>query len=293
MKYGSQSEVGKIKSLLLKHPKDAFISQNNIQRQWKKLNYLDMPDYDRAIVEYDKFMSLLKNDIDEFVFLPQHKDTTLDSIYLHDPVIITNNGVILCNMGKPARLGEFIALDEFFGKIKIPILGMISGEGTVEGGDIVWLDQKTIAVGEGYRTNAEGIRQLKELVSDLVEEFIVVPLPHWRGPSDVLHLMSMISPIDKDLAVVYLKQMPVIFRNYLLNRGMKLIDVPDLEYESMGCNILAISPRKVIMLSGNEWTQNMLETEGVEVITYDGFEISRKGCGGPTCLTRPIYREEI
>ncbi|MDZ7364124.1 MAG: arginine deiminase family protein [candidate division KSB1 bacterium] len=182
-------------------------------------------------------------------------------------------------------------MGEFFSKMNVPILGVIAGNGRLEGGDVVWLDERTLAVGRGYRTNDEGIRQLQQLLKDLVDEVVVVPLPHWRGPHEVLHLMSLISPIDVDLALVCSKLLPVPFRERLLARGFRLLEVPDEEYESMGCNVLAIAPRKCMMLAGNPRTKALLMNEGVEVWEYLGEEISRKGAGGPTCLTRPIWRE--
>ena len=291
MKVSCQSEVDQIKSLLLKHPKDAFISLDNIQSQWKELNYLASPDYDKAIKEYDNFVEYLKKSIPDIYYLPQNDKTGLDSIYVHDPVIITNKGAILCNMGKEKRCAEPPAAGEFLLELGIPILGSITGEGTLEGGDVVWIDERTLAVGLGYRTNEEGIRQLKELSRDIVDEFIVVPLPHWKGPGDVLHLMSLISPIDHDLAVVYSRLLPVPFREWLLRRGIRLLEVSDSEFETMACNILAVSPRKCIMISGNPRTKQMLEDKGIEVWEYGGEDISMKGAGGPTCLTRPLLRE--
>jgi N-dimethylarginine dimethylaminohydrolase len=291
MKVSCQSEVDQIKTLLLKHPKDAFMSQEYIQSQWKELNYLASPDYDKALKEYDNFVEYLKKSIPEICYLPQNDKTGLDSIYVHDPVIITNKGAILCNMGKEKRRAEPSAAGEFLLELGIPILGSITGEGTLEGGDVVWIDARTLAVGLGYRTNEEGIRQLKELIRDIVDEFVVVPLPHWKGPGDVLHLMSLISPIDHDLAVVYSRLLPVPFREWLLRRGIQLLDIPDSEFETMACNILAVSPRKCIMISGNPQTKQMLEDKGVEVWEYEGEEISMKGAGGPTCLTRPLLRE--
>ena len=290
MKINGQSETGKIQSILLKHPKDAFLSQGNIEQQWRQLNYTACPGYKKALLEYERFLGLLQATVTDFHFLPESDNTGLDSIYLHDPVVITRKGAILCNMGKKERENEPAAVGKYFSETGISILGKITGDGRLEGGDIVWIDEKTVAVGQGYRTNEKGIRQFKELICDLVDDFIVVPLPHWNGPEDVLHLMSMISPIDKDLAVVYSRLMPVSFREYLKKRGISLIEVPDSEYDSMACNILAVEPRRVIMLSGNPQTQMMLESVGVEVMTYNGTEISRKGAGGPTCLTRPLMR---
>jgi N-dimethylarginine dimethylaminohydrolase len=291
MPFGCQSEVGKIKHLLLKHPKQIFIDQENILRQWETLNYLGAPDFEKALQEYEQFVSLLRAHIPEISFLPPNDHTGLDSIYVHDPLLVTNKGAILCNMGKALRRGEPTAIGDFLQELGVPILGAITGKGRLEGGDVVWIDERTLAVGRGYRTNDEGIRQLKELTANLVNEFVVVPLPHWQGPNDVLHLMSLISPVDHDLALVYSKLLPVPFREWLLARGIKLLEVPEAEYDSMGCNVLAVSPRKCIMLAGNPRTQALLVNEGVEVWEYVGEEISRKGAGGPTCLTRPIWRE--
>ena len=193
-------------------------------------------------------------------------------------------------MGKKDRLSESAAMENYFQSINVPILGRIETPGTLEGGDVVWLDECTVAVGEGYRSNAEGIRQLKTLLGNLVDEVISVPLPHWTGAGNCLHLMSNISPIDHDLYLVYSRLLPVPFRKYLLHRQIQFIEVPDEEYDSMGCNVLAVEPRKCIMIEGNPITQGRLEAEGVEVHTYDGSEISLKGSGGPTCLTRPFLR---
>jgi len=193
-------------------------------------------------------------------------------------------------MGKAERLGEPEAAGDFLSELDIPILGAVSGDGRLEGGDLIWLDERTLVVGRGYRTNEAGISQLKKLTSELADEFVVVPLPHWRGPEGVFHLMSFISPIDYNLAVVYSRLLPVPFREWLISRGIKLLEVPDSEFETKACNVLATSPRRCIMLSGNPGTKQMLEDEGVEVWEYTGDEISRKGAGGPTCLTRPLLR---
>jgi arginine deiminase len=290
MKFCSQSEVGKIQKILIKHPKAAFISQKNVDAQWKELNYSGCPDYAKALQEYDNFVGLLKKQVSEIHYLPKSDETGLDSVYVHDPVIVTEEGVILCNMGKRERQGEPEAAGDFLLERGIPILGAITGEGRLEGGDVVWLDEVTLAVGLGYRTNQEGIRQLKELTAQLVDEFVVVHLPHWRGPGNVLHLMSLISPIDDNLAVVYSRLLPVSFREWLINRRMKLLEVPDSEFGTTACNVLTTAPRRCIMLSGNPRTKRMLEDEGVVVREYVGKEISRKGAAGPTCLTRPLVR---
>jgi arginine deiminase len=290
MEFGNQSEIGKIQKILIKHPKDAFISQENVDAQWKALNYSACPDYGRALDEYERFVDVLKKDISEIHFLPRSDKTGLDSVYVRDALITTPRGVVLCNMGKEQRRGEPAVAGEFLSKLDIPVLGSVTGEGRLEGGDLIWLDERTLAIGQGYRTNEEGIRQLKELTAGAVDEFTVVPLPHWGGPEGVFHLMTTISPVDLGFAVVYSRLLPVPFRQWLINRGMKLVEVPDSEFRSMGCNILATSPRRCIMLAGNPQTKRMLEDQGVQVSEYLGEEISRKGAGGPTCLTRPLVR---
>jgi N-dimethylarginine dimethylaminohydrolase len=171
-----------------------------------------------------------------------------------------------------------------------PVIGQIREPGRLEGGDVVWLDRRTIVVGRGYRTNDEGIRQLRWLLDDDVET-IVVALPHWRGEADVMHLMSLVSPVDRDLAVVYAPLLPVPFREILRHRGIELVEVPDDEFEKMGTNVLALSPRRCLMLGGNRETRAALDRAGADVLEYEGTEISVKGAGGPTCLTRPLERQ--
>ncbi len=290
MQFGSQSEVGKIQKILIKHPKDAFISQRNVDAQWKELNYSGCPDYAKAFEEHEDFVDLLKKEVSEIHYIRQSDKVGLDSIYARDALLVTKKGAILCSMGKELRRGEPEAAGDFLSELGIPILGTITGEGRLEGGDVIWLDERTLAVGQGYRTNQAGISQLKELTAGLVDEFVVVPLPHWRGAEHVFHLMSLISPVDYNLAVVYSRLLPIPFREWLINRGMRLIEVPDSEFPTMACNVLAVSPRKCITLSGNPRTKQMLQDEGVEVWELVGEEICKKGAGGPTCLTRPLLR---
>jgi N-dimethylarginine dimethylaminohydrolase len=193
-------------------------------------------------------------------------------------------------MGKCLRAGEPAAQRAAFRKMAVPIVGEITEPGSLEGGDVVWLDERTIAVGRGYRTNEEGILQLRSMLADSIDEMIVVPLPHWRGPGDVLHLMSLVSPVDRDLAVVYSPLLPVPFRQRLLERGHALVEVPAEEFDTMGTNVLALGPRDCVMIAGNPRTRAALERAGVRVVEYVGDEISVKGAGGPTCLTRPLAR---
>ncbi len=286
----AQSEVGAIARLLLKHPRDAFRDDSSIAQQWRALNFTAPPDLARAVAEYDRFVAAVAGDRTDVHFLPPAEQTTLDSIYVRDATVVSDRGVILCRMGKVARESEPAAQCASLQALGHPILGSIVAPGCLEGGDVVWLDRRTIAVGRGYRTNDEGITQLRALLGDLVDEVVVVPLPHWRGASDVFHLMSIISPIDHDLAVVFSPLMPVTFRELLLERGITLVEVPDQEFATMGANVLATSPRRAVMLAGNPVTRDRLERAGAHVVEYQGENISLKGGGGPTCLTRPLRR---
>lgn len=291
IKVGCQSMVDTIISMVLKHPKDAFIHQDKINEEWKRLHYSEAPDYSKAVMEYETFINLLHQFDIKIHFLPPDHNTTLDSIYTHDPAVVAEKGVILCRMGKKARREEANAMELFCQEMGVPILGWITGEGQLEGGDVLWIDRRTVAIGEGYRSNAEGIRQFRELLEDDIDKVIPVPLPHWNGPLNCLHLLSLISPIDHDLYLVYSRLLPVPFRNQLLTKGIRFLEVPEDEYNSMACNVLTVSPRKCIMLSDNPKTKQLLEDNGVDVLIYNGREISLKGAGGPTCLTRPLLRE--
>lgn len=290
MNVGCQSMVDPLELCLMKAPRQAHSSQVAIDAQWQTLHYLGRPDFDRVSAEYAGFVALLEQQGMELVYLPEHAETGLDSVYVHDPLVVTERGVILGNMGKAQRTGEPAAAAAFLTRLGVPILGAIRSPGTLEGGDVCWLDPRTVAVGEGYRTNAEGIRQLRALLGELVDEVVAVPLPHWTGPDDCLHLLSFISPVDHDKAVVYSRMMPVPLRQMLLVRGFTLIEVPDAEYDSMACNVLAVAPGKCIMLEGNPITQARLEAAGVTVQTFAGADLCIKGGGGPTCLTRPLRR---
>ena len=286
------SEYLKLSSVYIKSAKEAFESDKVLEKQWNELNYLSKPDFNLALKEYEKFESIFsKNQIKVHHFLSS-PIVKMDSIYCRDASIATDFGVIICNMGKEGRVHEPTAQLEEYQKKNIAILGTIISPGTIEGGDVAWLDEKTLAVGHTYRTNDEGIQQLKDLLEPNGVQIIVADLPHYQGQEDVFHLMSILSPVDKDLAVVYSPLMPIRFRNELLKRGFELIEVPEEEFESMGCNVLAISPRNCVMVDGNSKTKNLLEAAGCKVTTYSGKEISVKGGGGPTCLTRPLVRIE-
>ena len=286
-----QSEYGKLKSLFIKRPEAALRNQALIDSQWQMLNYLDSPDLSKAIIEYDAFELFFKNNEIELSYFSENEEVTIDSIYCRDASIATDHGIILCNMGKGARLPEPQASGQDYESCGVNILGQISAPGTLEGGDVAWLDSNTLAVGHGYRSNDEGFSQLKIILQAFGINMIQVDLPHYRGRNDVFHLMSIFSPVDKDLAVVYSPLMPVRFREQLMSRGYDLIEVPEDELDSLGCNVMAVAPRKCIMVDGNPITKKRLEDSGCEVFAYQGEEISIKGGGGPSCLTRPLWRE--
>ena len=288
----THAEYGPIKSLLLKHARDAFRDQERLSVQWKDLNFISEPDMRRAETEYSRFQDLVtRNGKSVVTLLPEDQSVTLDSIYCRDASLSTDYGLILCNMGKVARVGEPAAIKRACQSTVIKILGEIKSPGTVEGGDCAWVDPKTLAVGLTYRTNIDGISQLRGMLEPHGVSIIEVHLPHYRGQSDVFHLMSIFSPVDKNMAVVYSPLMPVAFRNELLRRSFTLIEVPDSEFDSMGCNVLSIGLRECLVVKGNPITRTRLENNGCKVIEYEGEEISLKGGGGPTCLTRPMQRE--
>jgi N-dimethylarginine dimethylaminohydrolase len=289
----TQSEIGSISRLVVKHARDAFRNPQAIAEEWRALNFISAPDFQKAVRQYDRFADLLGECGASLHFLPTSAGVGMDSIYVRDASIVCDRGVILCRMGKPLRQDEPRSQEAAFRAMGYPIAGSIAPPGRLEGGDVVWLDRRTIAVGCGYRTNKDGIAQLHALLDDSIDELIVVPLPHWRGPSDVFHLMSIISPVDHNLAVVYSPLMAVTFRERLRDRGIGLVEVPDEEFESMGANVLALAPRRCLMLAGNPITRARLERAGAHVTDYEGDDISVKGGGGPTCLTRPLVRHVL
>jgi len=286
----AQSEIAAVRRMVLKHPREAFVSDLSIARQWRDLGYLGRPELHRATDEFDALVELLEGFGIEILSLPPDDEVGLDSLYVRDAAVATDDGLILCNMGKDERRAEPAALERAVEKWGLPIRGAIIGDGILEGGDVVWIDDRTLAVGRGYRTNEEGIRQLEEILGDSIDGLIVVPLPHYRGPNDVFHLMSVLSPIDRDLALVYSPLLPVPFREWLLARGTWLVETSEAEFDSLGCNLLTLAPRRCVAVAGNPVTRERLESEGVEVHVLRGQEMCLKGLGGPTCLTRPLER---
>ncbi len=288
--FTSHSEYLPLDSVLLMSTGEAFQDDAKIKSEWKGLNYTGKPDLTLAWEEYEGFLNALRTADAHLHFIPRDPSLSLDALYCRDASIMTDGGAILCHMGKEQRRGEPSIHRRVYESLGIPILGVIESPGMLEGGDTAWLDPGTLAVGHSYRTNASGIDQLRTLLSPLGVEVIAVPLPHFRGPSDVFHLMSILSPLDRDLAAIYSPLMPVVFREFLLKRGYQFVEVPESEFDSLGCNILAVGPRQCVMTEGNPVTEAALRKAGCRVTTYKGAEISVKGGGGPTCLTRPLRR---
>ena len=284
-RYGSQSMVAPLQTVLVKRPSAAF--GNADPHQW---HYTSQPKLAAAQAEHDALVGILNNYGAEVVYhhvdLPNHAD----AIFTHDPTIVTDEGAILLSMGKNLRRGEESAQGKVFESLGVPILYTLHGDAQAEGGDLLWIDEKTLAVGQGFRTNKAGLQQLEEALSPLGVDVIPVELPYYSGPDACLHLMSFISIVDHDLAVVYLPLMPVPFYQLLKERGFRMVEVPKNEFETMGPNVLALEPSQCLMLENNPVTQAGLEAAGCTVQTYKGNEISLKAEGGATCLTRPILR---
>lgn len=288
--FGSQSMVAPLRRVVVKRPPEAFASAERIAGEWPELGFLAAPDLARATREHDQLVAALRDAGAEVLSLPAAEGTTLDSIYVHDPGLVTGAGAIVFRTGKPERRGEGPALARALEGWGVPLLGEVAGEAMAEGGDTLWLDARTLVVGRGFRTNAAGVLQLRALLGPLGVEVVEVHLPCWDGADGLLHLQSVISLLDEDLALVYRRPLPVPLLELLEARGVRLLDVPEEEYAALGCNVLALAPRRILMLSGLPRTRARLEGAGCRVHTFEGEEIARKGNGGPTCLTRPLLR---
>ncbi len=220
--------------------------------------------------------------------LPEHAD----SVFVFDPVLVTDAGTLVLRMGKALRRGEEEPLAAALERFGVPVLARLEGDATCEGGDTLWLDHDTLAVGRGFRTNAEAVRQLRTLLAPLGVTVLDYDLPFFTGPEACLHLLSLISPVDVDLAVAYPPLMPTAFWTELRRRGVRLLEVPEDEFlHTQATNVLAVAPRRCVMLDGSPVTQALLEEAGCEVVTFPGAPLSLKAEGGPTCLTRPILRD--
>lgn len=284
--FGSQSMVEPLRRVLVKRPDEAFAVEDH--QTW---HYSGRPDLVRAREEHDGFVSTLEREGVEVLYHDEFQPERADSIFTYDPAIITDLGAIVMNMGKVLRRGEEEPMARRLEDLGVPTLYRIHGEARAEGGDTLWVDHDTLAVGQGFRTNREGLRQLGEALDDVGVDIVPVELPYFHGPEACLHLMSLVSLVDHDLAVVYPYLIPVPFWRLLRERGVDVIEVPGAEFDTMGTNVLATAPGRCVMVEGNPVTEERLRDAGCEVYTYKGDEITMKSEGGPTCLTRPILRE--
>jgi dimethylargininase len=256
---------------------------------WQVAGWRAAPDPGAAAAEHDAFRALLEAAGAEVV-VSHHDPGNPDAIYTYDPTLVGEQGAVLLRPGKEGRRAEPDTTIEALTAAGVPVVSRVTGAATVEGGDTLWLDSTTLLVGHGYRTNAGGIEALVQAFPGV--DVIAFDLPHWNGAGEVLHFMSFISPVDRDLAVVYPRLAPVRLLELLTDLEIETVDVPDEEFETMGPNVLALGPRRALALEGNPETRRRMEQAGVEVTVYTGDEISLKGDGGPTCLTRPLLRRE-
>lgn len=283
--WGGQSMWAPLRRVLVRRP--AAPANGS---EFAAFGYPNRVDHDRAVREHEAFRAILNDAGVEVIEDGPDEAGLLDAIFAYDPSLMTDAGAVLLRLGKDLRLGEVALAERSYEALGIPVIGRIEAPGTVDGGDTLWLDERTLAVGRGYRTNDEGIRQLRGILEPGGIEVYTVDLPHWRGPGECLHLMSFISPVAERLAVVYLPLMSVPFVEELGRRGWSFVEVPDEEFDRHGCNVLALAPMRVLVCEGSPITRGRLEAAGCTVLSYTGDEISHNRAGGPTCLTRPILR---
>jgi len=278
-----QDQTGPLRRVFVRRPDAAAAAA------WRRYGWHAEPDVSRAADEHAAFRAELERAGAEVVTGATDVPGDPDAIYTYDPVWMTDAGAIRLRPGKEGRREEPDAIGNDLEALGIGSAGRLEAPATAEGGDLCWLGSSTLLAGRGYRTNDDGIEQVRALVGPTVDT-VVFDLPHFRGPEACLHLLSFISPLDVDLAVAYLPMMPVRLLELLRERDVQLVEVPDEEFASMGPNVLALGPRMALALEGNPETRRRMEVAGVDVRTYVGNEISRKGDGGPTCLTRPLER---
>jgi N-dimethylarginine dimethylaminohydrolase len=279
--YGSASMWGELRRVLVRRPLPDDAAA------WEAYGWRAAPDVARAMEEHEAFVALLEEAGAEVV-VSEHDPGNPDAIYTHDPSLVGHDGAVLLLPGKEGRRGEPEATAGVLERAGVPVVGRVGPPATVEGGDTVWLDEETLLVGIGYRTNPAALDALRAAFPGV--EVIAFDLPHWNGSGEVMHLMSFISPLDRDLALLYPRITPTRLMWLLADRGIRIVEVPDEEFETMGPNVLALGPRRALALEGNPETRRRMERAGVDVVTYRGDEISRKGDGGPTCLSRPLLR---
>jgi N-dimethylarginine dimethylaminohydrolase len=275
-----------LRRVVVRRPDQAF--GNADPARW---HYAARPDLVAACREHQALVEIVMSSGAEIIWHDEPLPDHADAIFCHDPVLVADCGAILLRMGKSLRRGEEEALGRTLAKAGVPIAGRLDGGGgaLAESGDLMWLDRTTLAAGVGFRTNAAGVAQLQWILGPSIS-VVPVELPYYRGPDACLHLMSLISMVDRDLAVVYPSLLPVSFMEILSRRGIGLVEAPEAEFATMATNVLALAPRRCVMLEGNPVTRGRLEAAGCSIATYRGREVSLKAEGGATCLTRPVLR---
>ena len=279
--FGCQSMTGELRRVLVRAPRAEDLDG------WQMCGWRAEPDPAGIAAEHEAFCELLAGAGAEVVLAESPADGNPDAIYTYDPALVADTGALLLNPGKECRRSEVPAMAEDFERVGVPVAGRLEDPELAEGGDLCWLDEGTLLAGCGYRTNDAGISRLREFLPGA--EVLSFDLPHWHGRTEVMHLMSLISPLAPDLAVAYPPLLPTRLAQLLEQREVELVEVPEEEFATMGSNVLALAPRVALAVEGSPETRRRMERSGVEVLTYRGNELS-KGDGGPTCLTRPLLR---
>ncbi len=282
-RYGAQSMTAPLREVLVKRPGPAFGRAFDDPAH----GFLHPVDLSVAQREHAAFVETLAA-LGPRVHVLEAESDSPDLVYTFDPLLVSDRGAIPLRPGKPNRASEPGVLETWTRAAGIPTVGRIEEPGTVEGGDTFWLRPDLLCVGRTLRTNEAGARQLAALVGGDVRVFDV---PYWRGPAELIHLLSVISPVADDLAVVFLPLLPVGLWQLLGELGVRLLEVPEEEFPTLGCNVLAVRPGVVILAEGNPRTAAALAAAGCDVHTYPATEIGINGSGGPTCMTRPLHRE--
>ncbi len=282
--------VGRLRRVLVCSPRTAGWDKPETAVHWHDLGFLHRPDFERAQAQHDALCRELEAAGAEVDELSSAAELTLDAVYTHDASLPSDSGLIVMRPGKTNRVPEGRWHKSFCKALGVPILGEITAHGTTEGGDILWLDAKTLLVGNGYRTNADGISQLRALLAPKGVEVLSAPLPYGSGPAACLHLMSLISLLDEQTALVDLPWLAVETVEFLKARGCKFIEIEYSERESLACNVLALGNNRLLAIEENVKTNAKLRKSGFDVRTFAGLELCVNGGGGPTCLTRPLLR---
>ena len=288
--FGGHSMVGLLRRVLVCSPRSAGWSQPERAARWRDLGFHHAPDFGKAQSQHEALCRELEIVGAEVIELPPAADLSLDAVYAHDASLITDFGLIAMRPGKANRVTEGRNHASFAVQMAVPMLAKIIDPGTTEAGDIVWIDAKTLLVGHGYRTNAAGIAQLRDLLAPKGVRVISAPLPYGPGPSACLHLMSLISLLDEHTALVDLPWLAVETVELLRSRGFTLIEIDYTERDTLACNVLALGDKRLVAIEENQKTNDRLRHAGFDVRTFPGSALCINGSGGPTCLTRPLVR---